>query len=384
MSILLSIMEENQSERIIMNKLTSKLVGIAALIVVSPAVMMMDILTANARTMVYIANADSREIYVLELNEKNGSSRVVEKVAVTGSVMPLAISPNRKYLYASLRSQPYSVSSFAINPNSGKLTLVKTTPLADNMAYISTDRTGHYLFGASYTGNKISVNVISPNGEVNLKPLGVIPTGKNAHCILSDLSNNFLLVSNLGDDIILQYRFNESSGKIAPNKPPAVATKKGAGPRHFIFHPHRRFVFSTNELDGTLNTYLFNASGTLTLLDSNSVMPAGSKDKPWAADIHLTPSGRFLYASERTSSTIAAFRVNGDSGKLALIGNYLTETQPRGFNIDPEGKYLIAVGQKSHGMSTYEIDQKTGALRRLSHLDVGKNPNWVEIVALPK
>lgn len=120
------------------------------------------------------------------------------------------------------------------------------------------------------------------------------------------------------------------------------------------------------------------------LLDSNSVMPAGSKDKPWAADIHLTPDGRFLYASERTSSTIAAFRVNGDSGKLALIGNYPTETQPRGFNIDPEGKYLLAVGQKSHSMSTYEIDQKTGALRRLSHLDVGKNPNWVEIVALPK
>lgn len=296
-----------------MNKLTPKLVGVAALIVVSPAVMMMSAPTANARTMVYIANADSREIYVLELNEKDGSSRVVEKVAVTGSVMPLAISPDRKYLYASLRSEPYSVSSFAINQESGKLTSVKTTPLADNMAYISTDRTGHYLFGASYTGNKISVNVISPNGEVNLKPLGVIPTGKNAHCILSDPSNNFLLVSNLGDDIILQYRFNQSSGKITPNKPPAVATLKGTGPRHFVFHPNRRFVFSTNELDGTLNTYLFNASGTLTLLDSNSVMPAGSKDKPWAADIHLTPDGRFLYGlsalparSRRSESMVTA------------------------------------------------------------------------------
>jgi 6-phosphogluconolactonase len=339
----------------------------------------------GARTMVYVANADSREIYALELNLENGSLKVIEKVSVNGSVMPLAISPDRRYLYAALRSEPFSVSSFAINADSGKLTLIKSVLLPDNLAYISTDRTGRYLFGASYAANRISINAISVNGQVSDNPLALITTGKNAHCILTDPSNRFLFVSNLGVDSILQYRFDESNGRITANDPAGVETKQGAGPRHLVFHPKRHFMFSTNELDGTVNTYSLNASGTLTMLGSISVLPADfAGAAPAAADLHLTPDGRFLYASERTSSTLAAFLVNADSGQLTLIGNYPTEIQPRGFNIDPGGKYLLAAGQKSNRLSVHAIDQKTGVLRKVSHIDVGKNPNWVEIVALQK
>lgn len=371
-----------------LTKLAPKFVGVAAVVVVGVTVMMTSSLinafAAKARTMVYISNADSREIYVLELNQKDGSSTVVERVPVAGSVMPLAISPDRKYLYASLRSEPYAVSSFAINPQSGRLTLVKTVPLVDSMAYLATDRGGRYLLGASYAGHKISVNAISLSGEVDPQPLAVVPTGKNAHAIATDPSNRFLFVTNLGDDVILQYRFNQADGAITPNEPPAVKTGKGAGPRHFAFHPDRRFVFGLNELGGTINTYRLQGSGVLTLLDSISMTPAAFEGKPSAADIHLTPDGKFLYASERASNTIAAFRINGESGQLTLIGNYPTETQPRGFNIDPQGKYLLAAGQKSNGLITYEINRDTGALRRLSRLDLGQNPNWIEIVVLPE
>jgi 6-phosphogluconolactonase len=337
----------------------------------------------NASTFAYISNADSHDIYVMELNEGDGSLKLVQRVQVSGSVMPLAISPNNKYLYASLRSQPYSVSTFVIDQKSGKLSSTETVPLADDMAYISTDRSGRYLFGASYFGNKFSINRISSNGEVDATPLHVIPTGKNAHCILTDLSNRLLFVSNLGDDAILQYRFDETKGDVTPNQPAAVRTRKGAGPRHFVFHSNGRFVFGTNELDGTLNTYALSTSGTLTLLASTSVLPVNFKGKPWTADIHLTPDGRFLYASERTTSTITGFRVDESSGKLSLIGGYPTEAQPRGFNIDPDGTYLLVVGQKSNALSTYLIDKSTGRLRKLSHVRVGANPNWVEIVRLP-
>src|SRR3954453_21331328 len=277
---------------------------------------------ANARTMVYISNADSHEIYVLQLDEKNGTSKLIEKVPAAGSVMPLAISPDHKYLYASLRSEPYSVSSLAIDQNSGRLTLLTTVPLADNMAYISTDRRGRYLFGASYSANKISVNAIRSSGEVDPKPLHVIPTGEKAHAIAIDSSNKFLFVPNLGDDAILQYRFDENSGGITPNEPPAVKTQKGAGPRHFVFHPNGNFVFGLNELNGTVNTYSLNVSGTLRLLGSSSIIPADFKGAaPAAADLHLTSDGRFLFASERTSNTIAAFAVDSHTGKLTLVGN---------------------------------------------------------------
>lgn len=337
---------------------------------------------SEAHTIVYVANADSHDVSVLELNRRDGTIHLIENVAAAGSVMHLAIDPGRKHLYASLTSEPYSVRSWAIDSDSGRLRPMQIIPAADNMAYLSLDRSGRHLLGASYFGDKISINAVDARGEITPKPQFVIPTSKHPHCIVTDPSNTFLFVPALGADAVLQYRFNGRTGETTPNNPPAVATKKGAGPRHLVFHPDRRRAFCTNELDGTVNMYDITGSGTLTMLGSFSLMPAGSKAKPWAADIHATPDGAFVYASERSTSTIAAFRVK--NGALALIGHYPTETQPRGFNIDPDGKYLLAVGEQSNSLSTYEIDGRTGALRQRARVAVGRRPNWVEIIALPK
>jgi len=123
-------------------------------------------------------------------------------------------------------------------------------------------------------------------------------------------------------------------------------------------------------------------SGTWQEVQRTSALPPGFTGKPWAADLHLSPDGRFLYASERTTSTIAAFKVDATSGKLTTIGSVDTEKQPRGFNIDPGSKYLAAVGELSDSMTVYGIDQGTGALTKLKSYPVGKKPNWVEIVDL--
>jgi 6-phosphogluconolactonase len=330
----------------------------------------------------YVANAVSRDISVLELNQRDGTIRLIENVPAAGEVMHLAIGPDRKYLYASLTSDPHSVSSWGIDSSTGKLRPIQTVPAVDKMAYLFVDRSGRYLLGASYFGDKIAIYAVSARGEISPKPQFVIPTGKHPHCIVTDPSNTFVFVPTLGADAILQYRFVETNGELTPNSPPAVATKKGAGPRHLVFHPDRRRAFCTNELDGTVNMYDLSRSGTLTLLGSVSVMPSGHKKKPWAADIHMSPDGQFLYASERSSSTIAAFRVN--HGTLTLIEHYPTEMQPRGFNIEPEGRYLLAVGEQSNALSTYEIDGRTGALRQRARVDVGQGPNWIAIIALSK
>ncbi|WDZ97610.1 beta-propeller fold lactonase family protein [Herbaspirillum sp. WKF16] len=340
--------------------------------------------TAGAATIAYVSNADSRDIYVLQLNA-DGSVNLVDKVDTGSTVMPLALSPDHKFLYASLRGQPYSVVSYAIDPSSGKLKALSKAPLADNMANIATDRSGRYLFGASYTGHRISVNAIGADGTVQAPPLAVIPTGKNAHSAQVSPDNRFLFASNLGSDVILQYRFDAAGGTVAPNTPPSVATKAGAGPRHFLFSNDRRFVYSTNELDGTVNTYGYDAqAGALTLQASDSALPEGfkSNEQLATADLHLTPDGRFLYASERTSNTLTGYRVDGASGKLARVFNIPTETQPRGFNIDPQGRFLLAVGQKG-GLTSYAIDRDSGALHPLFSYTLGRNPNWVEIIDLP-
>ncbi|MFL9927518.1 beta-propeller fold lactonase family protein [Herbaspirillum lusitanum] len=341
---------------------------------------------AQAGTVAYVSNADSQDIYVLQLNMQDGSLGLLDKVATGSTVMPLAISPDRKFLYASLRAQPFSVASYAIDAVSGKLKMLSTVPLADNMANLATDKTGRYLFAASYTGHKISVNAIGADGTVQTPPLSVIPTGKNAHAIGSDPANAYVFASNLGSDVILQYRFDVATGKLTPNDPPSVSTKAGAGPRHFVFARDRRFVYSTNELDGTVNTYEYDAArGTFKLLATDSALPDDfrSSEQLATADLHLTPDGRFLYVSERTSSTLSGYRVDAASGRLTRIFNNPTETQPRGFNIDPQGKYLLAVGQKSNALTSYAINPDNGMLSVLYRYTLGKNPNWVEIIDLP-
>jgi 6-phosphogluconolactonase len=107
------------------------------------------------------------------------------------------------------------------------------------------------------------------------------------------------------------------------------------------------------------------------------------EQEPHAFDLHLTPDGRFLYASEGISHTLAAFKVDPVSGALTCAGSFATEKKPRGFNIDPYGRYLLAVGVDSHSMTSYAIDRESGNLTKLKQYPMGKNPNWVEIVRLP-
>jgi 6-phosphogluconolactonase len=151
-----------------------------------------------------------------------------------------------------------------------------------------------------------------------------------------------------------------------------------------VFHPGGKLVYLLGELDGTVYVFDYNAgTGKLTAKQTLSALPADFQGKPWAADLHITLDGRFLYASERTSSTLAGFKVDPANGTLSPIGSVPTEKQPRGFNIDSSGRYLLAVGQLSHGLSSYAIDPASGKLTKLKEYPVGKNPNWVEIVDLP-
>jgi 6-phosphogluconolactonase len=100
----------------------------------------------------------------------------------------------------------------------------------------------------------------------------------------------------------------------------------------------------------------------------------------WAADLRLTPSGKFLYSTERNTDKIALLTVAPRTGKLTYIANFATERQPRGINIDPSGRYLVASGEKSDRLSVYRIDQASGKLSEPARFPVGKGANWVEIV----
>ncbi len=351
-------------------------------------VMLFAVTSANAGTFVYVGSSDSQDVTVFAL-KSDGNLTPIATTAVPGPAkpggsLPMAVSPNKKLLYVGLRNEPYTAVTFAIDGKSGKLTLVGSGPLADSMAYISTDRSGKFLFSASYGGHKVAVNPIGANGVVG-QAQQIMATKPNAHCIIADPSNKYVLHTSLGGDVIYQEKFDAKTGKLTPNDPPTVSVKAKAGPRHLTFSPNKKFVYSIDELDGSIYVFPWNAKiGTMKKeVQVASALPKGFSGKPWAADIHLTPNGKFLYASERTSSTLAAFKVNAKKGTLTPINSYATEKQPRAFNIDPTGHYLLSVGQLSNSMTSYAINRKSGKLTKLKQYPVGKNPNWVEILELP-
>jgi len=343
---------------------------------------------AGAATFVYVGNAESNEVYVLQLNPQNGDLTVVDKTPIPGIEKPgisspMALSPDHRILYVGTRGEPKIAAGFAIDPSSGKLKFVAAGPLADSLAYISTDRTGRFLLGASYPGHRVTVNPIGSPGKVS-PPQQVLENYPNAHSIMADAGNRFVLVPTLGNDRINQFAFDATTGKLTPTNSPSAEARPKAGPRHFVYHPNGKIVYVIGELDGAVYVFDYNAgSGDLKQKQVVSALPAGFDGKPSAADLHITPNGKFLYGSERTSSTLAGFQVDPTNGRLTPIGSVPTEKQPRGFGIDPSGRYLLAVGQLSHGLSSYSIDQSTGKLTKLKEYPMGKNPNWVEFVELP-
>ncbi len=339
----------------------------------------------RAATFVYVGNAESNEIYVMQLDRQNGDLTLVEKVLIPsitkpGTSTPMAVSPDRRFLYVGTRGEPQIAAGFAIDSSSGKLKHVANGPLADSMAYISIDRTGRFLFGASYPGHKITVNPIGPPGTVQPSQQ-VLTNYPNVHSILADAGNRYVLAPTLGNDLINQFKFDAATGMLAPNIPPSVHVNEKAGPRHLVFHPNGKFVYVIGETNGLVYVFDYDpGSGQLEKKQTVSALPPDFHGKPATADLHITPDGKYLYGSERKSSTLTGFKIDPANGTLSFIGSVPTEKQPRGFNIDSSGRYLLAVGQLSHCMSSYKIDVDNGKLAKLNEYPMGKNPNWVEIV----
>ena len=338
-------------------------------------------------TVVYVSNAGSKEILVLAMSRATGALDLIEKTPVPGTdkpspaSLPMATSPEKHFLYAQLRSEPYPVSTFAIDRATGRLSHLSATPLIEQMAYISTDRTGKFLLGASYVGAKLAIYPIDAQSIVESKATQILDTKPKAHCVVIDTSNKNVYVPVLGGDIVMELKFDPATGTVSPNTPGEVATKPGAGPRHLTFHPNGEFAYLITETTATIGTYAVDpVSGTLRELQFSYTNEY--KEQPAASDIHVTPDGRFLYGAERRTSMLIGYKIDPDKGTLTQIGRFPTEKTPRGFAIDPRGKFLLSVGMDSARMTVYAINQASGGLKPIGHYPMGTQPNWIEIVDL--
>lgn len=350
----------------------------------------------SGATFVYVSNADDGDVSTYRLDDQ-GELHPGERVRVAKGVMPMTVSPDRRFLYAVSRSPPCAIHVLAIDARTGALTPSSMSPLAESLPYISLDKTGRFLLGASYAASLVTLTAVGPDGRVASKPLQVISVGRNAHSIRVDGTNRFAYVPTLGTDAVFMFTFDARAGKLAWNTPALALTSPGAGPRHFAISADNRFLYLLCEMTAEIVTFAIDAgTGLLTAMSSvsglspeNTLIPGMPRGRTttrnldrdiWAADIHLTPDGKFLYLSERTESTLNAFSVDGASGKLTYRSTHATERQPRGFAIDPSGRFVVATGEKSDKISLYRIDDSSGALEERRRYPTGKGGNWVEIV----
>ncbi|HEY4200852.1 MAG TPA: lactonase family protein [Devosiaceae bacterium] len=292
---------------------------------------------------------------------------------------PMAVSPDGRMLYVAFRGSPFAVLSFQIDYRHRTLSYLGKAPLPESMAYIATDRTGRLLFGASYGTGIFSVSRIGADGIAEA-PLATLEAGDKSHCTIISPDNRVVLVPCVGLDQIVRIGFDGATGRIERLAIPAVQLPAGAGPRHLVLHPGGRFAYVVNQEGGSVTALRIGADMVMTPIETVNITPENHAGPRLSSDIHLTPDGSLLYASERESNTIAGFRVDQQSGRLTQAESITAPATPRGFAIDPTGRFLLSLGENTGTITSYAIDRQTGKLRQVQETKVGNGPNWVEIL----
>ena len=334
----------------------------------------------------YTTKTSSKGIYVFGFDTATGQPSAIEVAAATPDPSWVAVHPSGKFLYAANEAGKAStVSAFAVDGKSGKLTLLGQIPsLGEDPCYLSFDKTGKYVLVANYSSGTIAVFPILADGRLGehtalAKDQG--PTGPNkerqeaphAHWIEAAAHNQFVYVADLGLDRVLIFKFDATSGSLTPAAPltakapplnPLSATlNPGAGPRHAAFAPDGKFMYVLGELQSAVTVFANDAEGAYRAVQQISTLPKGFAGRNDAAEIAVHPNGKFLYASNRGHESIAIFAIDPEQGTLTFVAHVLTGgKEPRNFAIDPSGQYLLAENQLSNNVVVFKIDRATGGL----------------------
>lgn len=285
------------------------------------------------------------------------------------------ISPDGGHLYTCNSGSPGGVSAYAIDPHSGGLTYLNHELAGGaDTSFISLDGTGRFALAANYGGGNVAVFRLKADGSlgdwtafVQHSGHGVDPvrqTHAYAHSIITDPSNRFALVADLGLDELFVYRFDAQKGSLAPNDPPYVRVAPGSGARHARFHPNGRWVYLINEIASTVIAFNWDPdAGRLAPFQSVSTLPETFKGKSACAEMELHPNGRFLYASNRGDDSLAVFAIDPATGRLAFVQRIRSGGKtPRNFAFDPTGRWIICTNHDSDNAVVFRVDGETGML----------------------
>lgn len=336
----------------------------------------------DKKEMLYIGCALSGELYTVSLSSATGILTYVTHIRLPGlkkpgGAMPLAISRTRNTLYAVSRGEPFFIACFTID-RKGSLQHLGNTLLETNLAYIQTEADDTHLLTASFIDHHVSVFEIQPDSRIATQACQTQEILK-AHTLCMAPDKKTILATSLGKDVIYQWlcKLQPKNGdaSLPLQRVDELKLSEGTGPRHIAYHPTQPIAYVIGEHNGAVNVLHYDVTGLSHLQTAH--LP-DQREAFQAADIHISPNGRFLYASEKATSTLHLFNVQPD-GKILFEQHFETENRPRGFAITICGHYLIAAGQFSHHIASYRIDEATGYLKLIDRLPVGQSPDWIEV-----
>jgi 6-phosphogluconolactonase len=311
-------------------------------------------------------------IYIYSMNTESGQLKYRGISPTVSNPSYLVIHPDKKLLFSVNENNDGALTSFRIKDSSTLEFINSVSSNGSSPCYVSIDNSGRYLLASNYNSGSLTSIQINPDGSLGNAASIIKNKGKSinekrqssphAHSILPCLSGNFIYSADLGADIIYCYKINTASGELTEVLTTAITP--GSGPRHLAFHPNKKWLFQLNELKGTIDTFLIDTvSGALNYLRTTPLLK-NTEDGSLAADIHITASGRFLYASVRDpENTIVGFSINQQDGSLTPIGTVFSGGKtPRNFAIDPSGTFLLAANQNSDNIIIFRIDAESGKL----------------------
>jgi 6-phosphogluconolactonase len=320
-------------------------------------------------------SGNSKGISVYRFYAETGRLAYLNQITGVSNPSYLCVSNNNKFVYAVNEGTQGEVSSFAFEPKVGALTFInKVSTLGADPCYVSVDKAQKSLFVANYSGGNIAVLPLNDDGSIapavqTIRDEGNGPNKdrqEKAHVHTAVLSpdEKYVLYTDLGTDKLNITRYKaKKSNPLTPAEPAFVSVAPGAGPRHIVFSPDKKTLYLITEMGSSVIAYDYN-NGKLKQKQTVTLLPDGFTGITGAADIHVSPDGRFLYASNRgEANDISIFSINQETGMLTFVDRKSSNGRgPRNFVIDPTGSFLLVANQNTDSIVTFRIDKNTGKL----------------------
>lgn len=342
-------------------------------------------------------NGKGKGIYLSNFDATTGqlSSPMLAAETVNPSFFALSSAGNRRILFAANETSDgtSSLTAFAVDPATSKTpgmlhSLGKVSSGFPGPCYVSVDSTGHAVFAADYAGSGIASFRVLPSGmlsepveRINYKDAKFGTQGPNhdrqdaphPHCTIISPDDRFLVVCDLGNDHLSTFSIDPDTARLTTSEPHLFSNSRpGSGPRHVVFHPNNRWVYVINELDSTIDHFLWTTTRSQETPQALLVL-AGAPVKTiadgfpeannTAAEIAISPNGAFIYASNRGEDSLVVFAVDQGSGKLKPVQRISCGgRKPRHFTLDVTGNWLLCGNQESGSITTFKRDSTTGQL----------------------